>query len=146
MLIKKREEVTKQGFCKILWRKLPPRWSLLLVLIQFQFQSHCHSRRRWRWGGGRLLSFSAFRMGANSRLGAYSNKYGNYIMFRALWHHLSSLSCQFSIFDDVGVDSPVKFMLKHDTKCWSLPFCTHFSLTIYKAEHPFVGWSQWCPS
>ena len=25
---------------------------------------------------GRLLTFSAFRMGANSRLGAYSNKYG----------------------------------------------------------------------
>ena len=35
-----------------------------------------------RWGGrlfegGRLLTFSALRMGANSRLGAYSNKYGN---------------------------------------------------------------------
>ena len=34
------------------------------------------------WGGrlfetGRLLTFSAFRMGANSRLGAYSNKYGS---------------------------------------------------------------------
>ena len=27
-------------------------------------------------GGGRLLLFSAFRMGANWRLGAYSNKYG----------------------------------------------------------------------
>ena len=27
-------------------------------------------------GVGRLLTFSAFRMGANSRLGAYSNKYG----------------------------------------------------------------------
>ena len=25
---------------------------------------------------GRLLTFSAFRMGAYSRLGAYSNKYG----------------------------------------------------------------------
>ena len=25
---------------------------------------------------GRLLTFSAFRIGANSRLGAYSNKYG----------------------------------------------------------------------
>ena len=25
---------------------------------------------------GRLLTFSASRMGANSRLGAYSNKYG----------------------------------------------------------------------
>ena len=30
-----------------------------------------------RGGGGRLLTFSAFRMGAYSRLGAYSNKYGN---------------------------------------------------------------------
>ena len=29
-----------------------------------------------RGGFGRLLTFSAFRMGANSRLGAYSNKYG----------------------------------------------------------------------
>ena len=28
------------------------------------------------WWGGRLLTFSAFRMGAYSRLGAYSNKYG----------------------------------------------------------------------
>ena len=26
---------------------------------------------------GRFLTFSAFRMGAYSRLGAYSNKYGN---------------------------------------------------------------------
>ena len=38
----------------------------------------------WRRGGGgllfeagRLLNLSAFRMGAYSRLGAYSNKYGN---------------------------------------------------------------------
>ena len=35
------------------------------------------------WGGrlfetGRLLTFSAFWMGAYSRFGAYSNKYGNY--------------------------------------------------------------------
>ena len=39
------------------------------------------SGREVGWGGrlfeaGRLLTFSAFRMGANSRLGAYSNKYG----------------------------------------------------------------------
>ena len=80
MLIKKkREEVTRQGLCKILLRKLPPRGSLLLVLIQFQFKSHCHSIG---WGGGgaylsligagggggrRLLTFSAFRMGAYSK-------------------------------------------------------------------------------
>ena len=28
---------------------------------------------------GRLLTFSAFRVGANSRLGAYSNKYGKWL-------------------------------------------------------------------
>ena len=55
MLMTKREEVTKQGFCKILWRKLRLRGSLLLVLIQFQFQSHIHSSG---WGGGgRLFEF-----------------------------------------------------------------------------------------
>ena len=33
MLITKREEVTKQGFCMILWRKLRPRGSLLSEFI-----------------------------------------------------------------------------------------------------------------
>ena len=33
MLITKREEVTMKGFCKILWRKLRPRGSLLLEFI-----------------------------------------------------------------------------------------------------------------
>ena len=47
MLITKREEVTKQGFCKILCRKLRPRESLLLKFI--------HSSG---WGGGeRLFEF-----------------------------------------------------------------------------------------
>ena len=35
------------------------------------------------WGGGRLLTFSAFslfKVGDNSRLGAYSNKYGRSII------------------------------------------------------------------
>ena len=59
------EDVTKQGFCKILCRKLRLRESLLLVLIQFFSVG-------WGWGGrlfeaGRLLTFSAFRMGAYSR-------------------------------------------------------------------------------
>ena len=75
MLTTKREEVIKQGFCKILWRKLRPRGSLLLEFIHssgwiggerlFEFD--------WEWGeGGRLfgagllLTFSAFRMGAYS--------------------------------------------------------------------------------
>ena len=51
-------------FCKLLWRKLRLRGSLLLVLIQFQ----------WVVGGRgwALINFSAFRMGA------YSNKYGIY--------------------------------------------------------------------
>ena len=35
MVATKREDVTKQGSCKILWRKLHLRGSLLLVLIQF---------------------------------------------------------------------------------------------------------------
>ena len=66
----------KARFCKILWRKLRPRGSLLLELIHL---------RRWGWGwaliwvwlggggggrlfeAGRLLTFSAFRMGAYSR-------------------------------------------------------------------------------
>ena len=69
MLITKREEVTKQGFCKILWRKLRPRGSLLLVLIQFLGGVR---GKGVGWGGclfeaGCLLTFSAFRMGAYSR-------------------------------------------------------------------------------
>ena len=55
MPVTKREEVTKQGFCKILRRTLRPRGSLLLVLFQFQFQSHYHSSGRG--GGGRLFDF-----------------------------------------------------------------------------------------
>ena len=65
MVITKLEDVTKQGFCKILRGKLRLRGSHLLVLIQFQFHT---------WGGGwclfeaeRLLTFSAFRMGAHTR-------------------------------------------------------------------------------
>ena len=63
MVITKREEVTKQGFCKILWRKLRPRGSLLLEFI--------HSSG---WGGGeRLFEFDWEEegVGAYSRLGAY---------------------------------------------------------------------------
>ena len=46
MVITKREDVTKQGFCKTLWRKLCLRGSLLLVLIHFFFFG-------WegKWGG-----------------------------------------------------------------------------------------------
>ena len=55
MPVTKRKEVTKQGFCKILGRKLLLWGSLLLVLIQFQFQSH-YLPSRWG-GGGRLFEF-----------------------------------------------------------------------------------------
>ena len=69
MVITKREDVTKQGLCKI----------LLLALIQF-----------FLVGGGRTVgaylgAYYLFRplgwalireVGANSRLGTYSNKYG----------------------------------------------------------------------
>ena len=55
MPVTKREEVTKQGFCKILGRTLRLRGGLLLVLIQFQFQCYYHSNG---WGGrGRLFQF-----------------------------------------------------------------------------------------
>ena len=65
MLITIREEVTRQGFCKILWGKLRARGSLLLEFI--------HSSGWGGGGGGRLfeeghlLTFSAFRMDAYSR-------------------------------------------------------------------------------
>ena len=63
MLITKREEVTKQGFCKILWRKLRPRGSLLL---EFIYSSGC--------GEGECLfdfDWEEEGVGAYSRLGAY---------------------------------------------------------------------------
>ena len=56
-------------------------------MVVVAYSSLSGSGRDVGWGGrlleaGRLLTFSAFRMGAylrwapNSRLGAYSNKYG----------------------------------------------------------------------
>ena len=80
MVITKVEDVTRQGSCKILWRKLRLRGGLLLVLIQFlgggvgvvAYLSLSGSGRKVGWGGrlfeaGRLLTFSAFRMSAYSR-------------------------------------------------------------------------------
>ena len=63
MLLTKREEVAKQGSCKILLRKRRLRESLLLEFI--------HSTE---WGGGeRLLEFDWKEegVGAYSRLSAY---------------------------------------------------------------------------
>ena len=92
MVITKCEDVTKQVFCKILWRKFRLLASLLLVITQFQCTREADTAcwmdvtgsrpAVWVWGGGgcggggRL--FEAGRLcevGANSRLGAYSNKY-----------------------------------------------------------------------
>ena len=63
MLITEREEVTKQCFCKILWRKPRPRGSLLLELIHLG-----------GWGGvERLFEFDLEEegVGVYSRLGAH---------------------------------------------------------------------------
>ena len=63
MLITQPEEVTKQGFCKILWRKLRPRGCLLLEFI--------HSSGL---GGGEGLfefDWEEKGVGTYSRLGAY---------------------------------------------------------------------------
>ena len=63
MLKTKCEEVTKQGFCKIFWRKLRPQGSLLLEFIHMG-----------GWGGGEhLFEFDCEEeeeVGAYSRLGA----------------------------------------------------------------------------
>ena len=66
MLITKSEDVTvKQGFCKVLWRKLRLREGLLLSLIGVLWEGV-----GWEWAlirGWALINFSAFRMGAYSR-------------------------------------------------------------------------------
>ena len=69
MLITKREEVTKQGFCKVFWRKLRPGeshssgWGGGDRLFEFDWEEEGvgHLFKAWR-----LLTFSAFRMGAYS--------------------------------------------------------------------------------
>ena len=58
--------VTKQGFYKMLCEENSVFGEVSVLLELTQFQSHCHSSG---WGG-RLIE-----LGANSRLGAYSNKY-----------------------------------------------------------------------
>ena len=77
MVITKREDVTKQAL-----KKTPSSGKSLIST---------HSIGGWEGkeggvgvgcylslsGSGRLLTFSAFRRGAYSRLGAYSNKYGH---------------------------------------------------------------------
>ena len=66
MVITKSGDVTKEGFCKMIWRKPCLREGLLLSVI-------------WVCVGG-----SGVGLGAYSRLGAYSNKYGIHLERRAL--------------------------------------------------------------
>ena len=71
MLITKSEDVTKQGFCTI----LPEENSVLgrvsyYILLEFLWEGV-------GWGGSLFEAGRLFEVSANSRLGAYSNKYGN---------------------------------------------------------------------
>ena len=114
MVIIKREDVTKQGFCLILWRKL--RLPEVFISTYFCFFWVGGTRKRvgaylsfslrgrevgWRWAlirGWALIKFFCpqdgrlFEVDANSRLGAYSNKNGNGrcvifqpMVFRFVW-------------------------------------------------------------
>ena len=66
MVIIKREDVTKKGFCKILWRKLPLRASLLLVSWVGW------TRKRVGPGVGCLFEFEVEGEGGRVGVGAYS--------------------------------------------------------------------------
>ena len=66
MVATKSEEVTKQGFCKILWRKLRLREGLLLSFIGLCVRGSSGGGGRL-FEAGRLLTFSASRLGAYSR-------------------------------------------------------------------------------
>ena len=135
-------DVTKQGFCKILWRKLCLWGSLLLVLYSISISSPLKSISEFScaafsmsdivmegWGGcsgggrlfkaGRLWTFSAFRTGANSRLGAYSNKYGKRQCTKCLGHwtcNLKALSSRPTLIASWKLGSPFVSVLK-----WIVP-------------------------
>ena len=79
---------------RFLWNTLKktPSWGKCLISTYSIFGGWVGGdrlfefKREWEewWGGrlfeaGRLLTFSAFRMGAYSRLGAYSNKYSKQV-------------------------------------------------------------------
>ena len=76
MLITKREEVTKQGCCKIILKKTPSSGKSLIKIYSLKWVGWGWTLI-WVWLGGggggrlleagRLLTFSAFRMGAYSR-------------------------------------------------------------------------------
>ena len=100
MPVTKRDGCNKARFLQNTRENTPSSGKSLISTLQFQFQSHYHSNR-WS-GGGRLFEFDwegegvewalirgwalinffclwdgrLFEVGANSRLGAYSSKYG----------------------------------------------------------------------
>ena len=88
MLITKREEVTKQGFCKMLWRKLRPQRSLLLELIHSSDVgrvgvSACFSLIRRRRGWALIRSRALIRI---NTLNGPSLKNGyNLQHYHAIW-------------------------------------------------------------
>ena len=89
MLTTKREEVTKEGFCKILWRKLRPQGSLLLEFIHLS-----------GWGE-HLFEFDWEEEGVNaySRLGAYQRAYSRWALIQG-WAliRINTVTLQFRTF------------------------------------------------
>ena len=150
-------DVTKQGFCKILWRKLCLWGSLLLVLYSISISSPLKSISEFScaafsmsdivmegWGGcsgggrlfkaGRLWTFSAFRTGANSRLGAYSNKYGKRQCTKCLGHwtcNLKALSSRPTLIASWKLGSP---------------FCFEVDSTHGKSSSPGPTLDMWHPA
>ena len=85
MVITTSKDVTKQGFCKGSEENSVFGRVSYYLLLEFLWEGV-------GWGGclfeaGRLLTFSAFRMGANSRLGAYLNKY-SILVFQLITDYL----------------------------------------------------------
>ena len=67
MVTTTREDAKKQGFCKILWRKLRLRWSLSYFSTYSIFFLFWWEGKGGLGGGWSLLTFSTFGMGAYSR-------------------------------------------------------------------------------
>ena len=88
MVLTKSEDARKQGFCKVLWRKLRLRVGLLLSLIGvFEVGSGVGWALIRGWALIKCFCLQDGRLsevGANSRLGAYSNKYGIWLK----WNYL----------------------------------------------------------
>ena len=74
MVTTKREDVTMQGFCKILRRKIRLRGSLSFVLIHFVVCVVGGRGCRVGVGGGRLSEFEWEGEGCGERVNAYSRQ------------------------------------------------------------------------